>query len=487
MITRVLTMLCWLVLATGGAAWDHGSPTAPVVAYYVAASGGSDSNAGTKAAPFATIAYALTQMEGGLIKTTYLEPGTYTLTGPIEMTSADNGETLAGDPANPRTSVILDATTTYDEAIWILGGSYITIQHLTTYNTIITGICIHGGVNASNQVGTPACVNTTVEAATSNTVTDVEIFNITKPNQDVGNSGAVLVQGNAANTTISYSYFHSLTGMGIRAGAFTNAGDTISNLNITGNAIFLSMQNNEDGACVFLSDVRATSTNLNVTKNMCRDYEGSSSGTGSGSGPTWCGYFDGGTSNVNFIGNVCGNPGNSATPPAAFQGMVYINCGENVVIEGNIFDLGYNGDVITMGMGSSCGAPGTTTAMTGNKFKYNIVIMNFTGFLHTANFGGSGCAGKAFISGSPPPHYPDISDNIYWNYAAGGAAQYPGCWIRESAATVADPLVSGLGTGGYTINPTSPAFNSPVNFPGITAGWGNLISIAQSASAPPSN
>jgi hypothetical protein len=72
--------------------------------YYVATTG-NDSNAGTLAAPFATIAKCQTAMRGSSTKTCYIRAGTYSYSTSFsscygnsfaaEMTTADNGETLS--------------------------------------------------------------------------------------------------------------------------------------------------------------------------------------------------------------------------------------------------------------------------------------------------------------------------------------------------------------------------------------------------------
>jgi parallel beta-helix repeat protein len=60
--------------------------------YYVATNG-SDSNSGSQAAPFLTLARAQKAMQSSSIKTTQIQSGIYYLTSPLALTEADNGET----------------------------------------------------------------------------------------------------------------------------------------------------------------------------------------------------------------------------------------------------------------------------------------------------------------------------------------------------------------------------------------------------------
>ena len=128
------------------------------VGYYVSLTG-SDSNDGLAATtggghgPFATFGKAQTAMQGGSTKTTYIEPGTYTLTAGsytqayITLTSADSGETWAGDPNNPWSSVVIDGSLDFGN-IWLdNGGSNITWTNFTIKNVVFRGIAIHGGAS----------------------------------------------------------------------------------------------------------------------------------------------------------------------------------------------------------------------------------------------------------------------------------------------------------------------------------------------------
>jgi parallel beta-helix repeat protein len=73
-----------------------------LTSYFVSPTGNDTTGTGSQAAPFATLARAQTAMRGGSVKVTQIEAGTYYLTTPLALTSADNGETWeAAQGASP--------------------------------------------------------------------------------------------------------------------------------------------------------------------------------------------------------------------------------------------------------------------------------------------------------------------------------------------------------------------------------------------------
>lgn len=93
----------------------------PVVspAFYVAP-GGSDSNAGTAAAPFATLSHAVTTAAGSRTKVIYLRAGTYYQASSISLGSSQNGLSILGYPGE--TAIISGGTPvthwTNNSGIW---------------------------------------------------------------------------------------------------------------------------------------------------------------------------------------------------------------------------------------------------------------------------------------------------------------------------------------------------------------------------------
>ena len=228
-----------------------GSGSPPGTAYYVSTTG-SDSNTGlSAAAAFATLGKALTAMQGGSIKTTYLEPGTYTLTSGsytlvyLTLTSADTGETWSGGPANPWSSVVINASHDFGN-VWLdNGGSNITWTNMTIENPVYHGIAIHGGA-AFTVVPT---FNTNTGLASGNTVSNIECDNITtvydggSGTYDFDNSGCVVAEGAVPNTTINHIAVNGASGAGVMCLAqnYTYGGnaDNITNCTME-NSVFLN-------------------------------------------------------------------------------------------------------------------------------------------------------------------------------------------------------------------------------------------------------
>jgi hypothetical protein len=82
----------------------------PVVSAFYVATSGSDSNPGTLAAPFASLARAQSAMQGSAtIKTTYLRAGRYTIESTLNLSSVDDGETWSTYPGDADQSAVLVA------------------------------------------------------------------------------------------------------------------------------------------------------------------------------------------------------------------------------------------------------------------------------------------------------------------------------------------------------------------------------------------
>ena len=93
---KLLKCSYWGVLA-GTLVFAASSASAQSQSYYVATSG-SDSNNGSQAAPFLTLARAQKAMQSSSIKTTQIQSGIYYLTSTLALTGADNGETWQAAP-----------------------------------------------------------------------------------------------------------------------------------------------------------------------------------------------------------------------------------------------------------------------------------------------------------------------------------------------------------------------------------------------------
>ena len=144
--------------SNGGGTGSSGSILVP--AFYVATDG-DDGNAGTLAAPFATMGAAQAAMEASSnIKTTYIRAGSYTLptlncggsSGGLQLGSADNGETWSYYPPDGVDSADLSGGSTSDSTglttAVSVGASRITINGLSIHNFVYAGIGSSGGADA---------------------------------------------------------------------------------------------------------------------------------------------------------------------------------------------------------------------------------------------------------------------------------------------------------------------------------------------------
>ena len=126
-----------ITTGTGGTGAGGTTPALVSPAFFVAASGGSDSNAGTAAAPFATLAKGLSSARASSsTKAVYLRGGTYGVAAPVSLTSADAGLLLSGYPGE---TAILDGGGTLGSLISMDGAANATLQKLQLQRTARTG------------------------------------------------------------------------------------------------------------------------------------------------------------------------------------------------------------------------------------------------------------------------------------------------------------------------------------------------------------
>lgn len=124
-------------------------PTPPAAQGFYLSPTGNDGNPGTQDAPFLTPGAARSAMRAAPAenKNAYFLPGTYTVTVPIGLTAADNGETWTSAPGNPVGSATLVNGSGVTDATFSLHDSAASIQNLTFSN-----LTFDGGVNGSNAV-----------------------------------------------------------------------------------------------------------------------------------------------------------------------------------------------------------------------------------------------------------------------------------------------------------------------------------------------
>lgn len=460
--------LIGLVLAGIFLPLNIGIVTPPTPSFFVAPSPlGSDSNNGlSRSAPFLTLTKAQTAMRAsGTILTTTLMSGTTAITSPVQLTSADSGQTWQGDLSNAYNAAVVDGSSTVEEAFCVRGGSNITFNNFKIQNVNYIGVMVHGGVN----FGPNTCGNGgTIVGATNVTVKNMEIFNVLTPSQSrYSDSGCVVGQGKITGLTVDHIYCHQAIGMGIRASTEGGSGDDMSNTTISNNYILQTMMGNavSDGGPMYIQDYTSVSTNITITNNFARDYPGGPSAT-QPDGPTHCMYIDAAGGNATVTNNICGPPG---TGGFSTKNMVIMLCGLNNHFNNNLLDLGTGTDVSLINYGT-CGAPAVLSAMTNNQFQKNIVVANFSSSTLTTTFAGQ--SGQSFMEGGTIPAFPAISGNTYFNYGGGAIYKPDGTNMADATRQLVDPGCSTTTGYDYVISPSSPARSSPTNWVDPPGGWG---------------
>jgi hypothetical protein len=432
--------------ASGDPSTGAADPAQTTNAFYVSPNG-NDSNPGTLAAPFATLARAQEAMEGSSIKTTYLEGGTYNLTSTLTLTGADSGETWQYYAPDGVNSAVLDGTN---------GGNYINAISLSgVSNLTIDGIKIQNGDTA--DIYTPG---------------NAQLSGLTIENCDLGfthadtytSNGAILID-NSINMTIKNNYIHDTFGNGMAFYAY-NPGDSLDGSVISGNVVLRSVQVLGDNGAIYF-EMPSTGTSgghVTVSDNFIRDQGSANLLNASGTDIVGI-YLDGDTSNATVTGNIIGPPIMVKSSNANNTAAIFVNGGSNNVFTGNIIDLGTSSMVEVVNWNNDAGVPAGTNS-SGSVFAHNIVIADFSGNENTTS---SGVDGYAFFQQNKPlPSYFTIRDNLYYNYG-GGTTPNNAQVVSDRNPIVADPQLSGIA---YALAASSPAWSPPVSFPGIVGGWG---------------
>ena len=458
-------------------------PPPPAAAFYVATNG-SDSNAGTFAAPFATFLKCASAMRSSSTKLCYVRAGTYDLTATpyqqtgdplalgcatyctaVYLTSADAGETFSYYPPDGYNTAILD------------GGA--TIVNCRNYATCTTGngngmyalFGIGGSANPAitfnglqfQRFGLDAVIAYDSPVIFTNNI----VHDGMTGSEFGGGGGAIMVASNSlpAPLTATHNYCYNMQGM-----CTENIVSPVSNVNanITGAVVSYNFaqnvcQNLGDCGCYYFGEEStvATSTNISVTYNYCRDvYKPIGQGmTGTGNqgvapAAGMCIYMDATTSNTTVEYNVC---------TGQMGWFFQYHGGINNTVKYNILDAGSSsGPSIYYAQ-----AEGDTfhDQGTGNVFSNNIIVEN--------NAPSSAAGGYSFwYSESMPPIL--TQNNLYYNYS--NTNYYVLCNPDQGCSpttgsdrnyvTGTNPLIH---CWGAIFSPNTTVGNSPVSFPTITA------------------
>lgn len=221
--------------------------------------------------------------------------------------------------------------------------------------------------------------------------------------------------------------------------------------------------------CAFDSGVLYTelTTGVQFLYNYIRDAKSFSPAFSSQDRAVRALYPDYQSNNVTFKGNVvAGAAADTSGYSPTFADVFYFamfgdgpNANQNYI--GNIFDMGATPHAAFLN--SSTG--------TGNKFGSNILLSNFAGNPPSPYFSSWYLSYSA--GGHGTPSSPSCVANAYHNYGGGSTYTFGAGngspVIRDGNPQIVDPKISGWN---YAIDPTSPVFSSPINFPAQPSNWG---------------
>jgi hypothetical protein len=455
---------------SGSSSGGSSSGFVPVPAFYVATNGDDQTNPGTLAYPFATLARAQAAMQAsGTVKTTYVRAGVYTpvVSGgscdwgspagsSIGLTSADDGETWSYYPPDGYGSAIIDGQSTVGTS-GPDGGNGTGCAFGDDHATDVSVIGLQFQSYRFSAFWGWGATNLTFE--------DNEVHDTTAAAFAVG---AVLLVS-SPNATVSHNYLHDLAYMGVVVSDDSPDGGEETGTTVDGNVILNSCtwpaapggndQNGGDCGAIYLwSSVNSVSTSVDVTNNYVRDVNVSSDGGGDFGDCCAMGiYLDHGTNNVTISGNVI-----TGTLSSCFM----LQGGTSNVIEGNLCDVGASGQEILDFQNDDL------TQMTGNRFENNVVVVGRDG------------GAQGFLGASSPPTPITIQDNAYFNYAGATVdSNGTGNAGSDAAPTYENP---GVSCWSPTVAPASPVFNAPVSFPGLPGTWGPPGLVMPQTGTPPS-
>ena len=487
---EVLTteVLSGSVLDRNGVAAGEWSVTAAINAIIVAPTG-NDANPGTVLQPVATLERARTLVRGSVVtQTVYLRAGTYLRTSTFVLTAADSGQTWAIYPNDVVGSAILDYSgqlftglfsglgTPNGCAVMIQGSSNFTWNGITIQNFPAIGLLAYYG-NAGSLFG----FMTNVATGSNLTVKNCSFINggygafppwyPSNDGQNVASPGlgifstevpAIWLQGGTNNgtdlnnglITNNYIFKHPATPVTLNAVVATVQNNYIQ---ATNSAAF-------DTGCIY----NVNTTGCTVKFNYVRDGKTASARSPNASGNSdrdiRAIYCDTGTHNItvqfNIIaGHAADGAGTSPSFDDTFKGFMFGNASNsNQNFSYNIMDMGASPNVLVQN--ASTGS--------GNSFVGNIIISNFAGNPSSPFFG------SWFLTwsfGSSTPSSFSCGPNAYHNYG-GGSIYTTGTGspvVNDSNPQAVDPKISGWT---YNIDPTSPVFSSPLNWPALPSNWG---------------
>lgn len=449
---------------------------APAAGFWVApaSSGGSDSNPGTQANPFLTVAKCQSAMRasGGSTLICNIRSGTYSLSSPLTLTSSDNGQTWQNGDAV--LTAVFDGgsssgSTGTNWGFVINGGSNITIQGLKFQNFTFGDVVVRGGASFEGQFSATGTAN-------ANTVKNNELGRTFSASILNGNGGNMYIEGQATNTKVFNNAIHDATGMCLAIHSNSDSStpnDNTSGSDIENNAIW-NCAGGDQGA-FYAEDLTSGCNNTGcgslgnkLINNLIWGYQVQANVQSGGR----CMYFDEGASGWTVTGNICGPAQNANCPAGGQDGTtaIFLSTGFNMIVKDNIIDLGSTSCVVPVTyLRFPSPPPNFTNVMSGNQIQNNIQVGSWSGGSNACIFGVCGVAYNG--SGSFPA--PTISNNAYTQYGAGSNLPTSGGGSLSGDSSPQTISTTNLKcTGTYVIDPTSTAVTGATAFTPIVGGWG---------------
>ena len=408
--------------------------------FYAAATGGSDTNPGTSAQPFATLTKLRSAVRAAPTsgKVACLKVGTYDLTSttaPFVLAhGTDDGETWESDPAGGVNSAVLDG-----------GGTVSCLIRTDADNLTIDGLKMQHVID-----------NLTCHDDGTTTISNLTIVNSDLGFNSAGSGSGgfppCLMANGAKGVTLNHNYVHDCASEGIGLFAY-QPGLVLDDVVVDSNVVLRAVQAVPDGGAIYLiHHANYTASSVTITNNFVRDYGTAKVNNAHGI------YLDEGTNHVVVRGNIVG----AATVGSGSATGCLIADGHDNRFEGNICDVGTTG-IAWAGM---WWYPGDEEFLPGNNaYTGNVVVSQFAGNQKTSDFGVSG---PSFVQIASPAKDPTIAGNMFHNYG-GGQVRTDGNVVSDSSPILDDPLCSG---NLYALAPGSPAFAPPMNFVPIAGQWG---------------
>ena len=442
-----------------------GTPTTPTSpAFYVSVTG-SDSGDGSAAHPFATMQYAIGQMEADSVQTLYVGSGTYSVGLAVTLTAADSGDSIL---AAPGAAPVLTAAGDNSTLLSLDGAQDVTISGLAFANagpssqgsalllSGSSGDAISGNVFAGNSEAALFAAGSSHDTFNDNQIDNsatsaVEIkdgsdFN-TFSNNVVNGVGATNVSGAAfyghgiSNDVFANNLVENTAGAGIAIEDY-GLGNTVNSSNtITGNQLINtsdSLASTDDGAIYLLgrSDNNLqTTVSMNFISNV-----GNVNPNAHAEGI----YLDDNSSGVSVSSNIVQGVQSDA---------IELHGGYDVSFTNNILNLGSETRTAALIQQPEANQPATVQApLTNDTFQGNIITSQQADPQY------------AYVYFDPEPVNVNIAGNLYWDpeIPAGGLADTYGIYFNPNTPAGGLPLVP-------PVSDSSPAVGNP-NFVTTAAG-----------------